>query len=260
MKNKSILGISLGAVFAIGLISMNAGNFAVADETPDFMTFNVTSDGSVLKDHAAGGDPAKNPAHWELIANVTGNMTQISVDYNATGVDYGIVGIGILSNTTDYVYAVTIHNGTDSEAGVFEPHGHKVPFTTGTCSNDGLLLDLGSAEEIGEVKLEVFSGVGANYTIVEFDDIPYTEHLEGEDNVCDDYTSEGTTVYAFYVGMEGDNVCAYLTDSDGVPVDQNDGPDKKDKTNLDGKNKNWPTRVGGFEDNSPTDTYYQCSE
>ena len=119
MNTKAILGISLGAVFAISMIMSPA--FAGVIVLPD-----GTLTGGLLKDHDAGKNKNKSPAHYELQVTSVGNYTDFAVLETSSGT--AAVGFGLI-NSTLYVHAFTSHDFNDCQGnpdfcGTYIPHGH----------------------------------------------------------------------------------------------------------------------------------------
>jgi hypothetical protein len=244
MNNKAILGISLGAVFAIGMMM-----------TPAFAGFvggDLTS--ALLKDHAAGNNPAKNPAHYELIVNATGNYTDYAM-YQEAFNDVNATGFGLI-NSTGYVWAFTSHSLDDClfGCGDYFPHGHEGQLinatgngSTGNCPNaDAELINV---SDLGEAKVKVADG--EFYSIIELDDIPADAKLNLEAEICDvDEVADVANMTSFTIKLNAtanNALCVHVDESRSLDtVEGADGPDQRDNEKPKGKNKNWPTRVGGF--------------
>lgn len=240
MNNKAILGISLGAVFAISMIMSPA--------------FAGIGDGFIydahLKDHAAGGDPAKNPAHYELIVNATGNYTQYAIDQTLAGEN--ATGFGII-NSTGYVWAFTSHVFDDcdeTDCGNYEPHGHEGQLinatglgSTGNCLDADAELML-PIKDLGEAKVTVADD--ESYSIIELDDIPADAQLNLEAEICDvNMVPDVANVTSFTIQIdEGSGaLCVYAVQELDVVA----GVDGPDHTTTDKpKNKHWPLKLGGF--------------
>jgi len=205
---------------------------------------------ATLKDHAAGNNPAKNPAHYELIVNATGNYTQYAID--ATTAGSNATGFGIINNT-DYVWAFTSHVFDDcnnpEDCGNYLPHGHQgqlIPGPTENCTTADAELTMVS--DLGEAKVKVSDG--EEYSIVELDDIPADAMLNLEENICDiDHVDDVANVTSFTININatgGNALCVHVDSERSLDtVEGEDGPNQNNNPNA--KNPNKPNRVGGFE-------------
>ena len=232
MNKKAILGVSLGAVFAIGMIMSPA--FAGVEST-GFLT------GGLLKDHDEGKHPANNPAHYDLKVKSPGNYTLFAVMQTSSITD--AVGFGLI-NETAYVHAFTSHSFDDCTPGApacgnYAPHGHGgqlvIPGAT-ECANAGANAELTEVTNLGKAKVKV----QGDESSIELKGIPADSEVGLLKQVCNvDEVDDVADVTAFDIRAIGGHLCVFVDGPRSTTVDGANGPDNRN-------------RDGGFDTTGPS--------